>query len=261
MTMTTWAKIKFFWETMLGSEGSTLTASTTATGDYSAAYIFNMLETNMWKAANTTTPVYLTYDAGVGNTKSADYIAMAGHNLSSIGASVTLQHSPDNSAWTDAFTAFQPATDRAFLKEFTSPGAKRYWRLKLTGALSAAPYVATCIWGLKTELDYATGTFDPYAEDVQASVNVSQAGFVTGVHKKHSVRDMTLQFSDADPALYSLIKAWWDGSGLKNFFVAWETNNNPTDVWLMRPVEKFNNPLALGGARRNISISLKGRKE
>ncbi|MBI5344760.1 MAG: hypothetical protein HZB83_05410, partial [Deltaproteobacteria bacterium] len=58
--MSAWAKIKFFHDTMLGSAGSTLTATSTASGDYSAAYLYNMREVNSGKAANTTTPMYIT---------------------------------------------------------------------------------------------------------------------------------------------------------------------------------------------------------
>src|SRR3990172_13005583 len=111
--MATWAKFKFFYDTMLGSTGSSLVATTTATGDYLAAYIYNMLETNMWKAANTTTPMYLTYDAGSGNTKTADYLAIIGHNLNTIGASTTHQYSTDNftAHINNTFTGEAPASD------------------------------------------------------------------------------------------------------------------------------------------------------
>src|SRR3990172_5387949 len=150
--MSQWAKFKFFFDTMLGSTGSALAAGSTASGDYSAAYLYNMLETNLWKAADTTSPVYITYDAGAGNTKQADYLAIIGHNLFSAGATIALQYSTDNFASdiNDAFTAFAPSADTVILKEFTAV-AKRYWRLKITSTLSAAPYMAICVWGLKTE--------------------------------------------------------------------------------------------------------------
>jgi hypothetical protein len=121
--------------------------------------------------------------------------------------------------------------------------------------------MAICIWGDKTELDYATASYDPYAQNVKANVGLSQGGYVTGIHEKYTERSLALRFADADSTLYDKVKSWWDTSGLKNFFVAWETANNPTDVFLMRPDPKFNNPLTNGGAYRNITINLKGRKE
>ncbi|MBI5970872.1 MAG: hypothetical protein HY884_06930 [Deltaproteobacteria bacterium] len=264
--MATWAKIKFYHvgNTMMGAAGSTLTASSTASGDYSAAYIYNMLEVNSWKAANTTTPMYITFDGGSAQgVYNADFLAIIGHNLATIGGTITLQYSTDNFAAdiNDAFTGFAPATDAVILKEFTAPGAKRYWRLKITGTLSAAPYMAICIWGNKVELDYASASFDPYEQDVKAQVNLSQGGYVTGIHTQYTERSLNLRFDDADSALYAKVKTWWDSSGLKNFFAAWETANNPNDVYLMRPDTRFSNPLKLGGAYRDISIQLKGRKE
>ncbi|MDH4101741.1 MAG: hypothetical protein OEV28_14345, partial [Nitrospirota bacterium] len=219
--------------------------------------------TIIWKSGGTTNPQYITYDAGSGNTKSSDYLAIIGHNLFTIGATITLQYSTDNFAAdvNDAFTGFAPTSDAVILKEFTSPGAKRYWRLKISGSLGAAPYMTLCIWGDKTELDYATAAFDPYEQSTKAAISMTQAGYVAGVHTQYTERSMVLKFDDADSTLYSKIKAWWDASGIKNFFVAWDTSNNPSDVWLMRPDPKFSNPLKNGGLYRDITINLKGRKE
>lgn len=260
--MPTWAKIKFYYDTMLGSIGSTLVATSTASGDYAVAYIYNWLETNMWKAANTTTPMYLTYDAGAGNTKTADYLAILGHNLNTIGATITLQYSTDNFAAdvNDAFTGEAPTSDNVYLKEFTEPAAKRYWRLKITGTLSVAPYLTLCVWGSKTELDWATASFDPYEQEVKAVMGLSYGGYVTGIHTQYTERKLSLKFDDADSTLYNKVKTWWDTQGLKNFFVAWDRTNNPSDVYLMRAEEKFNNPFNATGLYRDISISLTGRK-
>ncbi len=262
--MATWAKVKFFWDTMLGSAGSTFSAtSTKAMGDYDADYLHNWLETNLWKSANTTTPMYITYDAGSGNTKQADYLVILGHNLNTIGATVTLQYSTDNFAAdiNDAFTPQAPSADTVYLKEFTDPGAKRYWRLKITGTLSAVPFMALCVWGETTELDYASASFDPYAESVKANVGTSYGGYTTGIHTQYSQRQLSLIFNDADSTLYSKVGNWWEVHGLKNMFVAWETANNPSDVFLMRPKESFNNPFNATGLYRNVTIALTGRKE
>lgn len=257
--MATWAKVKFFWDKMLGSAGSTLAATSTASGDYSADYLYNMLETNIWKAADTL-PAYISYDAGAGNTRPADYLAIAGHNLFSSGALLSLQYSSDGMTYLNAFTPFVPSSDGVVLKEFTNPGLFRYWRLGMTG-MAAAPFMAICVWGVSTELDYATASFDPYAQEAVANVNLSQGGYVAGIHTQYIERSMSFKFDDADAALYEKVRQWWDTSGVRNFFVAWEVANNPGDVFLMRPDPQFNNPIKNGGVRRDISIALKGRKE
>lgn len=261
--MSQWAKIKFYYETMLGSTGSVLTATSTAPGDYSVAYLYNMLEINRWMTADGTNPHYISYDAGAGNAKTADYLAVLGHNLKSAGATVVLQYSNDNATYYDAFTAFAVAADTVVLKEFASPGAYRYWRLVIyvpTG-LTVPVHMAVCIWGNTTELDYATASFDPHEQEAKADINLSYGGYVAGVHTRYIERSMTLRLDDADSILYAKIKTWWETSGLKNFFVAWETANNPSEVFLVRPDARFSNPLKNGGLYRDININLKGRKE
>lgn len=257
--MAVWAKIKFFWKSMLGREGSTIGASSTFTG-FDAAHIWNMMETNMWTAAQAEGPHYITYDAGAGNLEDADYLAVSGHNLSATGALVSLQYSSDGEDFTDAFMPFTPVSDRSFVKEFPNPGAYRYWRLVIEGS-TAAPCVAVCIWGKATELDYATSSFDPNEEETKASVNLSQGGYLAGAHTHYIERSMSLRFDNADPVLYEKIAEWRDACGLKNFFVMWEPSGHPEEVFLMRPEPRFSNPLRHGGNRRDITLNLTGRKE
>lgn len=259
--MATWNKVRFFYDTMLGLAGSTLTATSAATG-CEASNIHNMLETNMWKASGPEDPQYITFDAGAGAAASADYLAVYGHNLADSGATVVLQYSTDNFATdiNDAFVPQAPPSDTTYLKEFAQTAGFRYWRLKLTGH-SQAPYMRICIWGNSTELDYASTAFDPHCQEAKADVNLSYGGYVTGIHTQYVERRMSLRFEDADEALYARVRSWWETSGLKHFFVAWERANNSDDVFLMRPDTRFDNPLKNGGAYRDITINLKGRKE
>ncbi|MBI5491992.1 MAG: hypothetical protein HY893_03570 [Deltaproteobacteria bacterium] len=258
--MATWNKIKFYYDSIPGAEGSVLTATSEAAG-CPASNIHNMLEVNRWAATDSAGPQYLTVDCGVGMERTADYVAIFGHNLGSIGASVSLQYSTDNFSAdvNDAFAPEAVPADSVYLKEFTPPGARRYWRLKINGH-TGAPYIAVCVWGNKTELDYATSGFDPYGEEVRCNENLSQGGFVSGVHVKYAERSFSIRFEDADSALYGKVRQWWEVSGLKNFFVAWEASNAPGDVFLMRPDVKFRNPLKNGGLYRDITINIKGRK-
>jgi len=259
--MATWNKIRFYYQTMLGSTSSTLTATSTLAGT-AVANIYNMLEGDRWEATDATSPQYLTFNGGGINTYDADYLAVIGHNLASIGATIALEHSTTG-AWAGeevVAVTYTPSADTVILQELTAPGAKGHWRLKISGQ-SAAPYMAICIWGLKTELDYARASYDPYGEDVKANVNISASGYLLGIHRQWSERSMTLEFPDSDSTLYTTVKTWWDAVGLNNFFVAWDLANNPNDVWLMHADQQFRNPLTNGGAFRDITIKLKGRKE
>jgi len=261
--MATWEQIKFYWQTMLsdGGSASTLTATSTLSGT-DVNNIYNMLEGDRWEATDATSPQDIIYYTG-GTPVAADYLVISGHNLSTAGGAATLQYS-DTGAWAgeevNAGIIASFADDKTKLLEFTNTGTHNYWKLSLTGH-SVAPKMAIAIWGLKTTLDYARASFDPHAEDVKANINVSTTGYLLGIHRQFSERSMSLSFPDSDSTLYTTVKAWWDGSGLNNFFVAWEHANNPNDVFLMRPDPKFNNPLTNGGAFRDITIKLKGRKE
>lgn len=255
-----WNKIKFFYDSIPAASGAVLGATTQRT-DAQVENISNMMEVNMWAASEAIDPTYITADLGAANPqKAADYLVVYGHNLGSAGAAVVLQYSLDGVAFIDAFTGLTLPSDAVFLKEFTQTPEARYWRFKITGC-SAPPYISICLWGMKTELDYASASFDPYAQEVSALVNMSYGGYVTGVHTQYVERALSLRFEDADMVLYNKVKNWWETSGLQNFFVAWENANNPTDVFLMRPEARFNNPLKHGGFRRDITINLAGRKE
>ncbi len=259
--MATWEVVKFYYQTMLGSAGSTLTATSTLAGT-DVANLYNMLEGDRWEAADSTSPQYITFDAGAGNTANADYIAIIGHNLKTVGATIALQYS-STGAWAGeevTVATIVPAADTVLLQEFVAPGAQRFWRLKITGQ-TAAPKMAICIWGMRTELDFARASFDPNAEEVKANINIGDTGYLLGIHQRFIERSMKLVFKKATQALYDKVKSWWDTSGPGNFFVAWEHGNNPNDVFLMRPDTRFNNPLVKGGLYREITINLRGRKE
>jgi len=146
--------------------------------------------------------------------------------------------------------------------------------------------MAICIWGLKTTLDYARASFDPNSQEMKANINISGNGYLLGIHRRFTERQMRLAFPDSDSILYAKVKAWWQTSRLNNFFVAWEHANNPNDIFLMHPDVKMDNPIKTGAiienssplwggtnwgsqnwsdtpgiSRRDITITLRGRKE
>ena len=264
--MATWAKVKFYYISIPEQSVVTATAtSTESTGDYSVDYVASPLEGTFWQVedsgmASTQTIVW----DGNGSTFDADYFAVIGHNFNTAGVTIALEHSTTG-AWggeeVDTFTPYAPSDDLIQLKEFTAPGVKEYWRLKITSVTGAAPYAAIIKFGLKTELDYANSGFDPHEQTHNTTTSISQGGVVTGVHEIFIERRMQLKFNEVDSTLYGKVKSWIDDNKTKNFFVAWELANNATEVFLMRSVNTFMNPLVFGGAFRNISISLVGRKE
>jgi hypothetical protein len=248
-----WSKIHFYYAHQL----SGLTA-TTADANYPISNILDRLDGTMYKGTSTATH-YITYDAGSGNTYTADYFTIGGDNLA--GATVVLQYSTDNFSAdiNDAFTAFTRTGSDPVVKEFTSQ-AKRYWRIKLTG-LTVNPQIALAHWGLRTELDYADVSYDPDAEEFKGNINVSEIGYLSGVHTKYYEKQIDIGFDDADDALYQKIKTWWRAVGMGCFFMAWEKTDHASDIWIVRPSPKrFKNPLTQGGGYRDINLALLGRR-
>lgn len=126
----------------------TLTASSAATG-YPASNLETGSRALFWRATSTAEQL-LTYDAGVGNTKTCDTVVLPRADLLvAYGANVAIQHSPDMTNWTDAFSPEVPiqAGDLSgprsldYYMEFSS-AAKRGWRIRLYGTPSQAASLA-----------------------------------------------------------------------------------------------------------------------
>jgi len=107
----------------------------------------------------------------------------------------------------------------------------------------------------------AKSSFDPYAQKVIEKVSKSYGGYTTGIHTQYTERSLQLRFADSDDVLYQKVKNWFETHGTKNLFVAWDTTNSPGDIFLMRPSGRFRNSFNQTGLYRNISISLRGRRE
>lgn len=262
--MATWEKIKFFYKTMLNNVDGTLTSNSTEdSNNYDVANIKNFLEVNSWQAEATglLDPIYIKFDNGVGNTDTSDYLIILGHNLFTAGATIKLQYSTDNFA-ADINTVVTKVVeaDTVIFEEFIAPSPVRYWRLEISGHDPIVPYMAICVWGQKTILDFATVAYDPYSQDIKGTVNRSYGGKVTGIHTKHRDRSINITIEDAELDVYNDIKTWFEGTW-RPFFIAWETANNPDDCWLVWTNPNMNNPFTSNSSYRNINLSLKGRKE
>jgi hypothetical protein len=264
--MADWNKVKIYYDNRLRDTGSTLLAtSTESTSDFSKDYISNWLETNAWQAEDSAmaTTQDLTLDLGVGNTATCDYLTIYNHNLNTAGVTIVLQYSTDNFSGdtNDAFTAEAVSADTVYHKEFSAPSAVRYWRIRLTGVTGDAPYIRVASFGIATELDYASTSYDPYQESIKQNVSMTEGGRIAGIHKKYTERNFSIQFTDADSTLYNKAKTFFDTHEGMQFFIGWETGSNPDEIWLVRNSEDHNSPLQDNGVYRSVTLDVKGRKE
>jgi hypothetical protein len=136
----------------------------TVTSEVVGFEVRNLFDGNrhsFWKATSAVEQV-ITIDAGSGNTLTADAVALARADLLvAVGAQLSVQHSTDMSAWTDASGGGFPDTLAAgdlrqpgatdYYQEFTSDN-KRGWRLRIHGTLTGAPMLAGLWLGRRLEV-------------------------------------------------------------------------------------------------------------
>jgi hypothetical protein len=249
-----WEKVKFFWQQAMA--GMTMAATSEEAG-FAKENVYDLRESSLWKATSAADQ-YLTFDAGVGKTYAADYLAIANHNLFGCDALLVLQFAGDDDIWTDAFAPFVPASDKPIVVEFDQ-SLHRKWRVKLT-SLAAAPFMAISIFGQKTELGYTWGSFDPNAHEIKDNIFTSDTGYLLGISRRYTEAQINLRFGKVRADLYAKFLAWREGCGLGNFFLAWETSQHPADVLLVRADAQWNHPISgPQGTYREVSLKLIGR--
>jgi hypothetical protein len=152
------------------------------------------------------------------------------------------------------------ATDnKSILRTFASSSSD-FWSISIVPA-APIPFVGGVYLGAASPLDYAN-SIAPDDEEDKGIVNVSDGGLVQGIHDKYIERQVDVGFNDADSTLWAKIKDWRDSVGLGLFGVQWGDSSLGNEVWMMRRKNgKFDAPLKSGGAYRDCTLSLVGRKE
>jgi hypothetical protein len=117
----------------------TVSASSEAAG-FPAIAAANPLTYEFWKP--TAFPAWWRVDAGAAVT--VDYVGIAAHNLGTIGSTVEVQSSDDNSTWTTV-DSHTPTSDSPIMFLF-APVSARYWRITVAGeAVIGAVYIGKVI--------------------------------------------------------------------------------------------------------------------
>ena len=244
-------------------DDGTPTATSEATG-FPIENAFDLREYMFWKATDNATQ-YLTIDCA--SAKSADALGIMGHNLNTVGATVSVEYSTTG-AWggeeVEALAGFEPTDDTALLKVFTT-AEKRYWRVKIAGS-SAAPYIGVLILGerLTMEKYISGGSFDPQPERPVSETVINDAG-----HHLGTVLDRTEIVINA--SWRNLIPAWvdstfrpaWDDylSQLKPFFWAWDITNHADEVHFVRLARNFRLSMPYTPTRRSLTLTFQALKE
>lgn len=123
-------------------EASSISVTSEET-DYPKENLQDRSERTLWKA---TSNADQNLDIDWGSATACDYVILGGHNLYSVGATVTVKYSDDASTYYTAGSGV-PASNDPFLITFSS-ASHRYWRIVLSSG-SAAYQAATLFIGSK----------------------------------------------------------------------------------------------------------------
>lgn len=132
-------------------DATTVTATSTDTG-YLVSNITRRNLHQRWQMSSSqlTADQYITITLPSG--QAADTIVISGHNLADASPfAVDLEHSPDGASWTSLGPWATPTNNRTWFQTFTSPGTKRYWRLRLVQPFDVAAYIGSMAIGLRLD--------------------------------------------------------------------------------------------------------------
>lgn len=173
-----------------------------------------------------------------GGAQTANYFGIAGHNLGTAGATVTLQGSDNGSDWSDLHDAILLADDFVFMFEFED-ASHSFFRLHLEG-MSAAPEIAVLYIGqvLRLQRRIYVG-HKPLVLNISSRVSsgYSEDGRFLG-------RILRSQKLESSVSLNNLTPTWVRSAFLpfqrfgvdEPFFFAWRPGDYPNEVgycWLV----------------------------
>jgi hypothetical protein len=243
-------------------------AATDTDDGYDVLNVLDRRPYTWWQAGNVTTRTkYIEYWRDL--AASADTIGIVGHNLSSAGASIALEHSSDGMTWTTAVTGFAPGSDKAILKTFSST-SRKYWRLKIYrdgSDFSYKPRLAVVVIG--SRLEFPTPPDSPFApnpEEIVATSNKGRTGHHLGtVIGFYAVR-ITAKFAQLSTSwVASTLYPWWRDYGrrLLPFFWAWNLTAAPDSVHYLKLTDnsKFQDPRSRAGFVDAVTLEMEGTGE
>lgn len=237
------------------------TATDTAAG-FSVLNIRDYRTYTFWRAASAGTK-FITIDCG--SAKSADCLAIIGHNLRTANATVSVESSPDNVTWTVRLAGFTPSSDKAFLRIFTSASA-RYWRIRIVTA-SIAPQLAVTMLGVMLTFPYPPDApYVPYSEGIEVESSRGKTGHLLGNIINFKSINISARFSNLTRDwVMNNFKPFWDNhaSDLNPFFYAWDIDVYPEMVFYVSVDDgsRYRMPVSVLSYIDSIELEMQGVKE
>lgn len=156
-------------------ESGTVTASSQATG-FEKENAYDWRPYDFWQPAASSPANSEWLKVDLGSARAADYFLLHAYDLD--GGTVVLQHSDDNSAWTNAFSPAAPSG--VYMPLFTST-SHRYWRVLLAGH-NGSPQIGVVSFGARLTIRGQQVGFVPpdFGRDNKLVTNQSEAGNFLG---------------------------------------------------------------------------------
>lgn len=167
---------------------------------------------------------YIKLDAGVGNTISADYFGVVGHNLFP-STTVGIESSTDDVSYTTRITS-SPTDDGVIFARMSSVISARYWRF-LVSSSSAGKLVSHVSFGQALQLRPLNAGLRPPVNELFEALNVigGDANFL-GRSVVRKPQTLTIRQTGINPADYRTnYKPFVDHALRKPFFFSWDYEN------------------------------------
>jgi len=189
-----------------------------------------------WRPNVTGTTAVLSFD--LGTATAITFAAIAAHNASDFGATVSLQRSSDNSTWT-AILSNTPADNKVIgFRRSASNGAYRYWRFVFSD-LTAGDDLSVGVAFLGDDLVIPRRMYQGFSPvltptEVQLQSNVSVGANLLGSSVISRGSTVAVDISNIVPAFIrsaewlAFQSAFGEGKG---FFFAWRPLKYPEDIY------------------------------
>ena len=215
------------------AKGKTYTGTTTL-ADGARANAFFGTTYDYWRPDVTGAIASLVIDMGV--AVACDFAGIAAHNLDDFGATVTVEHSPDGTTWTDCGTGAVASDEGPVCVRFAQV-ARRYWRVR-AGGLTAGDDIAVGVIYIGAEMILPRRFYQGFSPvitqtEVQLQSNVSVGGNLLGSTVVATGSTLSAELKNIDPAFIrgadfkGFMQSFARGTP---FFFGWRPHKYPQDV-------------------------------
>ena len=213
--------------------GATVTSSNTAT-TYPVDNAVDWLPFDFFQPDAAAASVTIKFSSASALT--ADYLAIQGHDLFTLGARVKVEYSSDDISYSTALGATTVPDDGVFFRSFTSQSAK-YWLVTIdrVDAATIQPFISLLLVGEALDMSKAPQqSYSPHLLDEDTGkTSVSLTGNWLGKSIIKTGGDLSMNFGNLTE---TFVRDSWvpfvSHTQSKVFIVSWDETNYPNESHL-----------------------------